>query len=100
MMKTLAQYLDGQALPGLSNRVRESRIFSGSGEDIRVVLSERPCYRGPYEERFHTHCEILPKDRPAYMIWGHYDLTREDAERDFHARVGLASGSWCGQDGE
>jgi hypothetical protein len=38
---------------------------------------------------FATHTEVYPAEvgRPAYLIWGHYDLTLEEASADFLSRL-------------
>ena len=48
-------------------------------------LTNRP---GP--RNFYTRIRVIPNDerdsRPPYEIWGHYDLTRDEALADFHDR--------------
>jgi len=36
---------------------------------------------------FATHLKVLPPDREAYYILGHYFTKREEAEADFQKRV-------------
>ena len=63
-------------------RLEESNIRPGTESEYpsRIVLS-----KGPNE--FCTHMEILPPDRPAYLISGHYDgMTLPEAVEDFQIR--------------
>jgi len=52
---------------------------------VRIVLNKQDHELEP-GHGFSTHVEVLPEDRPAFLIWGHYDMTIEDALEDYKYR--------------
>ena len=64
-------------------RLVESRTIHLNGcERSRIVLTDR----GTDHERYVTHVEVLPTDRPAFCVWGHYFDDLVEATVDFGDR--------------
>lgn len=64
-------------------RLVESRIIHLNGcERSRIVLTDR----GTEHERYVTHVEVLPTDRPAFLVWGHYFDDLVEATEEFGER--------------
>lgn len=62
-------------------RLVESRTIHLNGcEPSRIVLTDTG------EGEYTTHTEVLPADRPPYLIWGHYFGDLVEATEDFGDR--------------
>lgn len=69
---------------GGGTRLCQSRfIYLNGCEPSRIVLTDRG--EGTYE-RYVTHIEAVPSDRPAYCVRGHYFNDLVEAARDFGER--------------
>ena len=57
-------------------------VISPGNEPTRIVMSQHDT------ERFCTHWELVPRyGEEPYIVAGHYDMTREEAEADMKNRL-------------
>jgi len=77
-------------VPALFERVTESEVKPGGNGTYpaRVVLSRVPGPTYP-EMPYCTHVEVLPvgEGHGPFLVWGHYDMTLEQAEADLEERA-------------
>ena len=63
--------------------VKKSKWVKGLGMlPSRAILWHRKS-----DDSYITHIEVKNEKGALYFIWGHYDMTRAEAERDFAKRV-------------
>jgi len=64
--------------------IKKSRWNLGGRGDLptRVVLWHRKS-----DDSYITHVEVKQENGALSFIWGHYDMTRAGAERDFAKRI-------------
>jgi hypothetical protein len=60
-------------------------VEQGGCYPVRIVISMDEGAL-PNVGAFITHVEVLPPARPAYKIWGHYDMTLDEAVADASER--------------
>ena len=69
-------------------RIECSQIITGNGcNPARIVIAKRTNYAGPQGQGYCTHVEILEPNQEPYLIWGHYDMTLDEALHDYQRRI-------------
>jgi len=65
----------------------------------RVVL-HRVLVARPGAEPYATHVQVSNPDGTRTSIWGHYDMSLEDADQDYAERLALLSGGGIAHNGK
>ncbi len=66
-----------------------SESIQYSGGAIRIVIATQGDKEIDNPNRFMTHLQVIEDNARPFCILGHYDMTLEDALRDFNERYEL-----------